>query len=69
MIREGTDIKWKWGSGYAEGRVKERYESTVRRTIDGSTITRHGEPDNPALVIEQPDRQTVLKLESEVARV
>lgn len=68
MIREGTDIKWKWGAGYAEGRVTERHESTVRRTIDGSTVTRHGSADNPVLVIEQPDGQTVLKLQSEVER-
>lgn len=68
MIREGTRVTWKWGTGHAQGRVVERHESTIRRTINGSEITRHGEPDNPALVIEQSDGQTVLKLQSEVER-
>lgn len=68
MIREGTEVKWKWGNGQATGRVSERHESTIRRTLGGSDITRHGTADNPALVIEQPDGQIVLKLQSEVER-
>jgi hypothetical protein len=68
MIRKGTEISWKWGSGHAKGRVRERHESTIERTINGSQITRHGTPDNPALIIEQSDGQSVLKLMSEVER-
>ncbi len=68
MIREGTRVRWAWGDGHAEGVVTERHESTIRRTIDGSEITRHGSIDDPALVIEQADGQRVLKLHSEVER-
>ena len=68
MIRKGTRVRWKWGDGHAEGKVVERLESSVTRTIDGSEVTRHGSEEDPALVIEQPDGQNVLKLRSELER-
>ena len=68
MIRDGTQVEWDWGDGTAEGKVTERHESRVTRTIDGSEITRDGSSDDPALVIEQDDGTTVIKLNSEVRR-
>lgn len=68
MIREGTEVQWKWGSGFAEGTVKETFSETVTKTIYANEITRHGEPGNKALFIEQDDGTEVLKLESEVIR-
>ncbi len=68
MIREGTEVKWHWGKGDATGKVVERHESPITRTIDGSEITRKGTADNPALIIEQDDGSRVLKLQSEVER-
>lgn len=68
MIRTGTTVRWKWGQGYATGTVQETHTETITRTIDGSEIKRNGTDDNPALVIEQDDGQTVLKLKSEVER-
>ena len=68
MIREGTRVTWKWGNGYAVGKVAERLEESVTRTIEGKSITRDGSRENPALVIEQEDGQMVLKLQSEVER-
>ena len=68
MIRQGTSVKWKWGSGYATGKVSETFTEEISRTIDGSEITRKGSDDNKALLIEQEDGQRVLKLESEVER-
>lgn len=68
MIREGTSVKWDWGDGTAEGTVQERHEKKISRTIDGNEVTRDGSADDPALVIEQSDGQTVLKLSSEVER-
>lgn len=38
MIREGTDVKWKWGSGWAEGKVDETHTSKITRTISGSEV-------------------------------
>jgi len=68
MIREGSDVKWKWGNGTASGTVKETYTKEVTKTIDGSEITRKGEEGNKALYIEQEDGAKVLKLESEVQK-
>ena len=67
-IRQGTDVKWKWGSSYAEGVVREVHHDVVSRTTKGSTVTRHGSQDDPAYVIEQQDGTVVLKLRSEVER-
>lgn len=35
MIRVGSNVKWKWGNGYAEGTVKETYTKEISRTITG----------------------------------
>ncbi len=69
MIKEGTKVKWKWGNGHAEGKVRESYTKTITKTIQGTDITRHGESGNKALFIEQNDGAFVLKSESEVERV
>jgi len=68
MIREGSNVKWKWGNGYAEGAVETTYKESVTKTIDGSEITRNGSEDNKALYIKQDDGSRVLKLESEVEK-
>ena len=67
-IRTGTSVKWKWGSSWAEGTVKEVHHEEVSRTSKGSTVTRKGSDDDPAYVIEQEDGTTVLKLQREVER-
>jgi len=69
MIRKGSNVKWKWGSGEAEGKVIETFSETVTRTIKGSEITRNGEQGDKALLIEQEDGDKVLKLESEVTHI
>ena len=69
MIQKGSTVKWKWGNGSAEGKVKETYAEKVTKTIDGSEITRNGEEGNKALLIEQEDGSQVLKSESEVEKV
>jgi len=69
MIRKGTEVKWKWGKGTAEGKVQETYTKSITKTIKGSEVTRNGSDDDKALLIEQEDGGKVLKLESEVDRV
>ncbi|RXG15886.1 hypothetical protein DSM03_10371 [Leeuwenhoekiella aestuarii] len=69
MIREGSEVKWKWGNGTATGKVIESFSKEITRTIAGSKITRKGEEGNKALVIEQEDGSKILKLESEVEKV
>ena len=68
MIKIGTNVIWKWGSGNATGKVLETYSEDVTKTIKGSKITRKGEKNNKALYIEQEDGDKVLKLESEVKK-
>lgn len=68
MIREGSEVKWKWGDGTAAGTVKKSYTKEVTKTIEGSEITRKGKEGDKALFIEQEDGSKVLKLESEVQK-
>lgn len=68
MIKKGTNVQWKWGSGTAKGKVIETFTEEVHKTIKGSKITRKGEKGNKALLIEQEDGDKVLKLESEVTK-
>jgi hypothetical protein len=66
VIRKGSRVHWKWAGSKADGKVKERFDETVERTIKGSPITKHGSRDNPAYLIEQDDGDQVLKLRSEL---
>lgn len=68
MIRKGSNVKWKWGNGMAEGKVAEPYDHEISKTIKGSEVNRKGETGNKALLIKQDDGSEVLKLESEVQK-
>ena len=65
-FRQGQSVKWNWASGQAHGKVQERFERKVQRTIKGSKIVRNGSKENPAYLIEQQDGAKVLKLGSEL---
>ncbi len=67
-MKEGTKVKWKWGSGYGSGTIKSIFHEKTTRKIKGSEITRNGSQDDPALYIEQEDGDHVLKLQSEVEK-
>lgn len=64
----GDNVKWKWGDGYGEGTVAERFSEKVTRTIDGTEVTRDASADNPAYLIEQGDGDRVLKSHSELQK-
>ena len=66
MIRKGSEVSWEWGKGTATGKVQETFDHEVTRTIKGNEVTRKGESGNKALLINQENGDTVLKLESEV---
>ncbi len=68
-ISKGDNVKWKWGNGYAEGKVENTYTESTTHKIKGSEVTRHGSKDDKALYIKQEDGDRVLKLESEVEKV
>lgn len=67
-IREGSEVKWSWGTGTGSGKVTEVFHEKVTRNIKGKEITRVGSPDEPAYLIEQDDGDEVLKSASEVER-
>ncbi|KQN06403.1 MULTISPECIES: DUF2945 domain-containing protein [unclassified Sphingomonas] len=64
--KKGATVEWSWGNGTATGKVEERFERRVQRTIKGSKITKNGTKDNPAYLIEQDDGAKVLKRGSEL---
>ena len=68
MIREGSEVKWKWGNGTASGKVISTYTEEITKEIGGSKVTRKGKEGEKALYIEQEDGSKVLKLESEVEK-
>ena len=59
-------VKWEWGDGYGKGQITERFEREVTRTLQGSEVTKDGDSDNPAYLIEQEDGDEVLKRGSEL---
>lgn len=68
MIKVGTVVKWKWGSGIATGKVVEIFTKDITKTIKGSAITRKASPGNKAFYIEQEDGAKVLKSATEIER-
>jgi hypothetical protein len=64
--RSGQKVSWNWGSGTAEGKVAERFDRRVQRTIKGTKVVKNGTPDNPAYLIEQENGGKVLKRGSEL---
>jgi Hypervirulence associated proteins TUDOR domain len=63
-----TKVEWEWGSGTGQGKVREVFTERVSRTIKGSKITRKATEDDPAHLIEQGDRDRVLKSHSELRK-
>ncbi|MBT8144585.1 MAG: DUF2945 domain-containing protein [Gammaproteobacteria bacterium] len=65
---KGDTVKWKWGDGFARGKVSETFTDDVERTIKGTAVRREASQDCPAYLIEQDDGDRVLKSHSEVDR-
>ena len=65
-FRSGAEVRWQWSNGHAIGKVIDRFERRVQRTIKGSKIIRNGSAENPAYLVEQADGDRVIKLGSEL---
>ncbi len=65
-MRKGTQVSWKYGTGTATGKIESVHKESITRQLKGHDITRHGTPDDPALLIVQANGDRVLKLKSEV---
>lgn len=68
-FKSGQHVRWHWASGSAEGKVVERFDRRVQRTIKGAKIVRNGTSANPAYLIEQEGGDRVLKRGSELSAV
>ena len=66
-FRKGTRIRWNWGQGVGRGRIAERFDRHVERTIEGSRIRRNGSTRDPAFLITADNGGEVLKLRSELS--
>ncbi len=66
IFRKGQTVSWSFGGDTATGQIKDRYERKVTRKIKGADVTRNGDADNPAYLIEQERGDEVLKLASEL---
>ncbi|MBT8083866.1 MAG: DUF2945 domain-containing protein [Woeseia sp.] len=64
----GEKVKWKWGDGFGEGEITERFTDTVKRTIDGTEVTRKASDDEPAYLVKQEDGDRVLKSHAELQK-
>lgn len=65
-FRKGAAVSWQWSGSRAHGKVADRFERRVQRTIQGSKIVRKGSKDDPAYLVEQEDGGKALKLGSEL---
>jgi len=65
---KGQKVKWNWGGDDAHGKVSDKFERRVQRTLKGTKVVRNGSKDNPAYLIEQDDGDKVLKLGSEMEK-
>ena len=66
-FRKGDRVSWNWSGSKAEGKVAERFERRVKRTIKGTAVTRNGSKEEPAYLIVQDDGDKVLKSASELS--
>lgn len=69
MIKKGSEVRWKWGNGFAKGTVAETFDHEITQEIKGAKVTRKGKQGDKALFIQQNDGDHVLKSESEVERL
>lgn len=65
---KGAMVRWNWANGTGEGKVVERFERRVSRTLKGKRITRVGTAQNPAYLLRQRDGDEVLKRGSELEK-
>ena len=64
---KGSEVKWRWGAHTARGRIEQRFEKRVVRTLKGERVVREASADEPAYLIRQADGDRVLKSQSELS--
>jgi|APTNR8051073442_1049403.scaffolds.fasta_scaffold14441_2 hypothetical protein len=62
----GTIVYWEGGKGTVKGKIRERFEDDVTRTIKGTKVTHKASELEPAYLIVQEDGDEVLKSHSDI---
>lgn len=65
-FRKGQTVHWTWADDIAHGKIEERFDRRVQRTLKGTRVVRNGTQENPAYLIVQEDGTKVLKLGREL---
>lgn len=65
-MKVGDQVGWQWGSGIATGTVLELRPERTQIESKGKVITRNGQSDDPAVIIQGDNGSTVIKLAHEV---
>lgn len=68
MLTKDDYVGWKWGFGFAQGKVIEVRTERTEIESKGKRIVRNGTADNPAVIIVQDNGTKVLKLASELQK-
>ncbi|MFC3441321.1 DUF2945 domain-containing protein [Sphingobium rhizovicinum] len=66
-FHNGMRVRWNWGQGVGRGRIAERFDRHVERSIAGALVRRNGSPADPAYLIRVDSGGEVLKLASELS--
>ena len=69
LFRKGQRVRWNWGTGVGHGKVTDRFERHVERTIESAKVSRNGSQSNPAYLISTDAGGQALKLGSELQSV
>jgi hypothetical protein len=67
-MKKGDKVKWNWGKGTAEGKIKEEFDKPVTKKIKGKEVKRIASEEEHAYLIEQENGAQVLKSESEITQ-
>jgi hypothetical protein len=66
IFHRGQRVRWNWGTGIGYGKVLERFDRHVERTIKSAKVSRDGNERDPAYLIDSENGSQVLKLGSEL---
>lgn len=62
QLEKGQEVSWNWGGGQPSGKVAEVKEGTAEvKSNKGNVIKKHGDEENPAVVIEREGNNVVKK--------
>jgi len=67
-MKKGDTVHWNWGKGEGEGKVEQKFDKPVEKTIKGTKVKRKASKEEPAYEIKMEKGKRVLKSESELKK-